>query len=1034
MSSARSDPGNRGSVTEILADLMSRSNAEWEDVVERACAAYPHQADAIRRRYRIIVNAGFTLHPLGTEGNQLFGKFRIVRKIGAGGMGRVFLAEQPTPPHQVALKLIREDLLAYPEARARFRREVELASSLEHPGICPIYESGEIDNVPYVAMRYVQGRTLAEQLRTVRARSEPCEVSGPSEGASQPRAPRADVTAVTLLIEKIARILHAAHEAGLIHRDIKPHNVMLGADGEPVILDFGLARPEQDPGPGITRTDQVLGTPAYMSPEQIRSSGDRLDRRVDVYSLGVTLFECLTLELPFRGATSEEIHREILAARAPDCRRLNPAISRDLKVVIDTAIERDRERRYRSALELAEDLRRLREFEPIHARPAGAVLRVRRWAQRNPIVATVLIALLVGIMAVAWQWSRAEENLSRFNLLSNVVKLRKALKVEEELYPAEPSRASDMRHWLKGPARELKAQLPYLEGTLAMLRQTARPQTDEERTKLRRTHPLWRELDGLQRKLGALVRAQEAREGTAEPVDVVPGEEYANDSYQDLRDKAWPFISPNEYERRYGQEALGLALAKRLVDQVKDADPQVGALMQITLAWAWFANGRDDQALQAAEETLAMEPPAGFRGLVDRLREAVKEAKEKGRSRFGKLEKRVARLEAEVSNCGWSFQDEDSQFLHDTMAQLVQDLREFVDPVTGPAARVAERLAWADQVHQRTIGDHQAAWREAIAAIKASDGVRASAAYRHFELEEQLGLVPLGMDPVSKLWEFYFLFSATDTDRIPQRDGEGRLPKVDERMGMVLVLVPAGTFLMGSQKEHRAKAHYDPDASPNESPVKEVALDAYFLAKHEVTQGQWKKLTGGVEPSAYMPGYGGDPVTMANPVENVSWNTCDLVLRRHGFRLPTEAQWEYACRAGTDTRWYTGNGASSLQHHANLRDQTASEATRWGPGEPFRDGCVVHKEVGSFRPNGFGFHDMHGNVAEWCADRLSPYWAMPRPGDGLRDDPDVNRRIVRGGSHIHPALLLRCAHRNAGDPALVDTSIGVRPARAVTKH
>ena len=231
-------------------------------------------------------------------------------------------------------------------------------------------------------MRYVEGETLAQWIEHRRL--------------TKTSVSREDVATLLRWTEEAARALHVAHEAGLIHRDVKPGNVMIDHEGRAVVLDFGLARPAEGTGDAtLTQTGALLGTPAYMSPEQILAARYRLDRRTDVYSLGVTLYECLTLKLPFEAATHGQLYQEILSSAPESPRRLNPSVGDDLRVVVETAMDRDRERRYATAADFAEDLRRICECEPIRARPAGPLLRLRRWGQRNPVLATSTAGLFV---------------------------------------------------------------------------------------------------------------------------------------------------------------------------------------------------------------------------------------------------------------------------------------------------------------------------------------------------------------------------------------------------------------------------------------------------------------------------------------------------------------------------------------------------------------------------------------------------------------------------------------------------------------
>ena len=336
------------------------------------------------------------------------GPYRIVRELGRGGMGVVYEAQDTRLPRTVALKVLGPQYSASAQLRMRFQREAAVASRLDHPGICTVYEAGEDGDTLFIAMRHLEGQSLAglisrsRQHKTGRVPSilklpagatpppgtPPQGVPAAGESHSSTADLRADVDRVAYFVEKVARALHFAHERGLVHRDIKPHNIMVTPDGEPVLLDFGLAREEGGEGHGLTQTGSLMGTPAYMSPEQLVGQRIKLDRRTDVYSLGVTIYECLTLRLPFEAPTTDSLYQKILATDPVDPRKLNRAVPYDLKIVLETAMEKDRNRRYQTALHFAEDLRRFREHESIEARPAGPWLRARRWVHRHPAMSS----------------------------------------------------------------------------------------------------------------------------------------------------------------------------------------------------------------------------------------------------------------------------------------------------------------------------------------------------------------------------------------------------------------------------------------------------------------------------------------------------------------------------------------------------------------------------------------------------------------------------------------------------------------------
>jgi serine/threonine protein kinase len=329
----------------------------------------------------------------------------------------VYLARQCTVGRNVALKILPPVTPANLREILRFLREAKTAGAVDHPSIVTVLAAGIQTRHPYIAMRYVDGETLAEKIRRARDSTlrgsfgsifrlaesgnsdalpkEPLERR--LETGAGPTSPR-DMQRLVAFFEKAARALHEAHKAGLIHRDIKPGNIMVNAEGEPVILDFGLAQ-EAAQVQTITRTGELAGTPPYMSPEQI-SSRIRLDARTDIYSLAVTLYECLTLERPFKAEPRDALYQEILAKPPPNARMSNPHISRDLRVVLEKALAKDRDLRYGTALEFAEDLRRVRKHRAIHARAPGVHRRLWQAVRLLPLHAWVVGAILVALVAL----------------------------------------------------------------------------------------------------------------------------------------------------------------------------------------------------------------------------------------------------------------------------------------------------------------------------------------------------------------------------------------------------------------------------------------------------------------------------------------------------------------------------------------------------------------------------------------------------------------------------------------------------------
>jgi serine/threonine protein kinase/formylglycine-generating enzyme required for sulfatase activity len=819
------------------------------------------------------------------------GPYRLLRPLGEGGMGIVYLAEQDEPvQRQVALKLVKLGM----DSRAivaRFEQERQALAWMQHDGIARVYDCGTTERgQPYFVMELCAGEPLdrhADRRRlSVRQRIE-------------------------LLLQVCAAVEHA-HQKGVVHRDLKPGNVLVAGDGPDArvkVIDFGLAKSVAG-GDGKlelhTEVGQVLGTPGYMAPEQAGAIDAPVDTRADIYALGVVLYKLLVGALPFAPrelgggglAALARLLREreparpstafgrlddqaaVAAARATSTTNLLRVLRSDLDWLVHKALERDPARRYATVGAFADDLRRFLRSEPLLAGPPSSVYRLRKLLRRHRGPVLAISAVLVTAVGGAFV----------------------ALDQAQEASLARGAAEANERQ-----ATELAAAL---------------------RSKV-----------GDYDQLAGVVLLAQAREAAAA---LHPG---------------WPAqLAALEHWR---QRVAAPLLAMR---------PQLATTLQ-----------------SLAAERPDLEPAA-------------------------------------------------RQFLATALGGLRDDLERFAREDV-PA--VAQRARFAASVGAASWHGEAAAarWRAANAAIAAADGVTATAAYAgtaiEFTAESAMGLVPIGMNPVTKLWEFYDLRSAWSGDGdpadlpIPTHRPDGSIA-VDGATGIVFVLLPGGSVELGAQREDELARRFDPLAQDDETPHR-VQVPPFLLARHELTQGQWARLCSeqpaAQRPSRYAAGVevAGRRITDGHPVEQVDWHAAARLLQQHGMGLPSEARWEYACRAGSDAPWGMGDAPEHLHGHANVLDALGARAVPdWGQGEAFDDGHIVHAPVGSFAPNAFGLYDMHGNVFEWCDDVYGPYGAEPR-ADG--------DRVNRGGSFDNPAALARCSDRSGTPPAGRDGSLGIRAAR-----
>ena len=999
------------------------------------------------------------------------------------------------------------------DERARFLVEARITGRLEHPGIVPVHELGhDPEGKPYFTMKLVAGRTFKEILPLAREEREDwnvqralgvllkvCEAVG---FAHDKGVIHRDLKPANLMVGSFGEVYvmdwGLARDMNRPEPEPKPEDVMAETDTH----DFR------------TMDGDVIGTPEYMSPEQAIGKRDEVGPLSDVFAVGAMLYELLCGRAPHgvRGSSSPVVRlAAAIGSNHEPVQRLAPDAPAELCAICERALAPDPDQRYASMVGLGEDLRAYLEGRVVQAHATGAWQEAKKWVQRNrPLAASLAVAVLLLIVGLVTalhlrdaaqanfelaeeRREEAQENLAlakerreqaevNFALAERrreeVESLNKDLEFErsslaaeiesvkrlsalqdydellarvDELWPAHPENIASYEEWI-GEAQALVADLPLHHAKRNELRAVALAQSESERESDRITHPDLARLSALPDQIAARRAALvQRRDGVAaeafEPEwSALPTEARA------LMGLAYSMVRPDR--ETFGREPEGVALAERALALAEESgDSALMAAVGDTLAWAFFAVGRDEEAREACASALEAAIDAQRMDLVathSELKRLIEvESSEAGLAVAAEeligLEAELTELEVQVdARRSWSFAEteagREARWWHANLTRLISALEGMQDEATGLLSvaddavsvehgwSLPRRLALAERLRDGIApgGEWSDRWAQAAAAIAAHP------AYGGLELSPQTGLVPIGTDPDSGLWEFWHVATGEE----PRRGEDGKL-LLTEEMGLVLVLIPPGSFWMGASADPGAVQNYDPQAKAEEGPVHEVTMSAYFLSKYEMTQGQWLAATGDT-PSGYTYKVTVVVSGLLHPVESVAWTDCVETCALVGLQLPSEAQWEYGARAGTDTPWYLGADREALRGKVNLADKTAALAgAPWPTIEDWpdnEDGGLLHVEVGFRRypPNAFGLHEVHGNVLEFCADGFD-LEAYRREGavDPLVPAEASNGRVARGGSFDLAASSMRLADRYSLTPEFSFNNIGLRPARGI---
>jgi len=895
--------------------------------------------------------------------------------VARGGMGEVRAVWDRTLRRTLAMKV----LLAGRGSSgsiglARFLDEARISAQLDHPGIVPVHALGlDPDGRVYYTMPLIRGMHLGEAFEAVRA-------GGEGEWTRE--------RALSVLL-RVCEAVAFAHSRGVLHRDLKPANVMVGPFGETYVMDWGLAKLVGEEGGEGHRGESL--TVDRRLPADASDESSLMTRAGSI--VGTPAY--LAPELASGGTADarSDVYSlgamlyELLAGRKPYGGEAS-----------------------RSPMEILEalgagpppPLRSLDADVPPELEAVCERAMERDPARRYPDVMALagdLRAFLEGRVVAAYE-SGAVAELRKWVARNRATAAAAAAAVLLAIAGSIGVTVSEASR--RAQVEERNDRLEEARAEEARQAGIARARTEEvlRLSDLGRLDELEERAAGLWPLTPDLAEPLEAWIADAEEV-VARAEATHRPTLEALREDARPYDDEARARDEEAQEgrAAREAFRQMLVERKAEVEELYAELE------------RDGESESLLDEIARFEDSVSL------------------------IEEKLAPLEAmPFVRFTWEFATPEAQWEHDTLAGLIARIEAFaregglVDDVRGRRSeldRIVELSADGDAA--------RAAWAEAIAAI--GDAER-TPAYGGLELGEQFGLVPIGADPESGLREFAHVQSG----EIPVRDPATGELTLTEESGIVLVLIPGGKDAFGAQSKRPEWPNLDPDAFGWESPIYTFTVAPYFISKYEMTQGQWLRSRGSnpseLHSGSSVPGTDiGADTTLLHPVETVGWSESVETLRRLGLLLPTEVQWEYAARAGSDTPWYTGTEFESLQGHANIADRTLAASGQMPAGadaqEWLDDGRVFHAPVGSYAPNPFGLHDVFGNVAEWCRDDYSTHANRPREGDGLRTLPIKADRVSRGGGFLDGRRSSRAAARKSAHGPVRDVGLGLRPARAI---